>query len=82
MVPALAVVGAATPVIVTDEEDAVQGELEIVHWKTLAPTPSAVTPDVGDDGVVIAPVPLTSVHTPVPVVEVFPARVAVVPQTV
>ena len=39
-------------------------------------------PDVGDDGVVIVPVPLTKVQRPVPVVAVFPAKVAVVPHTV
>jgi hypothetical protein len=80
--PALEAVGAATPVIVTVEEEAVQGELLMVHWKTLAPTPNPVTPDVAEEGVVIVPVPETSVHKPVPVVGVFPASVAVVPQTV
>ena len=39
-------------------------------------------PDVGEAGVVIAPAPLTKVQTPVPVTGVFPASVAVVPQTV
>ena len=31
---------------------------------------------------VIVPAPLTNVHVPVPIVAVFPANVAVVPQTV
>ncbi len=68
--------------IVTDEEDAVHGELVMVHSKTFAPTPKPVTPDVGDDGVVMVPAPLTKVHAPVPTVAVLPASVAVVPQTV
>lgn len=67
--------------MVTCDEEAVQGGLEIVHSNTFGPTPNPVTPDVGDPGVVIVPVPLTSVQVPVPVVGVFPARVAVVPQT-
>ena len=40
-------------------------------------------PDVGDDGVVMVPDPLTSVQVPVPTSAVFPANVAeVVPHTV
>ena len=39
-------------------------------------------PEVGEEGVVIVPEPLTKVQVPVPVVGVFPASVAVVPQTV
>ena len=38
-------------------------------------------PDVGEDAVVIIPAPLINVHVPVPVAAIFPARVAVVPQT-
>lgn len=53
----------------------------MVHINTFAPAPKPVTPDVGDVGVVIVPLPLTSVHKPVPVTGVFPARVALVPQT-
>lgn len=63
-------------VIVTVVEEEVQGALEMVHWKTLAPAPKAVTPEVDDDGVVIVPIPLTSVHIPVPTTGVFPAKVA------
>ena len=37
---------------------------------------------MGEVGVVIVPAPLTKVHKPVPVTAVFPASVAVVPQTV
>ena len=39
-------------------------------------------PDVGEVGVVIVPAPLIKVHKPVPTTGVFPASVAVVPQTV
>src|ERR1035437_9966686 len=37
--------------------------------------PKPVTPDVGEDGVVIVPVPLTKVHTPVPTTGAFPAKI-------
>ena len=80
--PAFDVVGDATPVIVTVLVDGVHGALLIVHWNTFAPTPKPVTPLVGELGVVIVPEPLTKVHTPVPVVGVLPANVAVVPHTV
>ena len=56
-----------------------QAPLLIVHLKVeLAPTVNPVTPLVGDDGVVIAAVPDTTVHTPLPTAGVFPAKVAVV----
>jgi hypothetical protein len=79
--PAFEVVGAAIPVIVTVDVEGVQGGFEIVHSKTFGPTPNPVTPDVGEVGVVIVPVPLTNVHNPVPTVGVLPANVAVVAQT-
>ena len=82
LLPALETVGIATPVIVTCEVEGVQGALEIVHSKTLGPVPKPVTPEVGEDGVVIVPEPLINVHAPVPVVGVFPAKVAEVAQTV
>jgi hypothetical protein len=62
--------------------DGGQGALLIVHINKFAPTPNPVIPDVGDDGVVIVPAPLTNVHTPVPTAGVLPARVAVVPHTI
>ena len=52
----------------------------IVHWNTLFPDPKPVTVEVGDEGVVIVPDPLTNVHTPDPMAAVFPASVATVPQ--
>lgn len=78
----MAVVGGATPVTVTEDEEEGQGAFEMVHWKTFGPTPNPVKPDVGEEGVVIIPAPLTNVHTPIPVVGVLPAKVAVVPHTV
>lgn len=45
------------------------------------PVTKPVTPDVAEVGVVIEAVPLTTVHKPVPIVGVFPARVAVVVPT-
>ena len=80
--PAAAVVGGATPVMVTVDVEGVQGGLSIVHINTFGPTPSPVTPEVSEEGVVIVPAPLTSVHVPVPTTAVFPAKVAVVEQTV
>jgi hypothetical protein len=69
-------------VIVTVELDGAHGELEIVHINTFVPTPNPVIPDVGDEGDVIVPVPLISVQRPAPIVGMFPANVAVVPQIV
>jgi hypothetical protein len=69
-------------VIVTVEVEAGQGAFEILHWKTFAPIPNPVIPELGEEGVVIVPDPLISVHVPVPVVAAFPAREAVVPHMV
>ena len=41
----------------------------------VVPAGTPVTVDVGEDGVVIVAVPLTSVHKPVPGEGLFPARV-------
>src|SRR5438445_113273 len=52
--------------------------LVIVHWNTLLPTPKAVSPDVGEVGVVIVPLPETNVHRAVsPAAALFPANVVV-----
>ena len=74
----MAVVGRAFIVIITSSVDEAQGALEIVQRNTFDPTPRPVTPEVGDEGVVIVPLPLINVHVPTPVVGVFPANVAVV----
>ena len=70
------------PVIVTVEVEATQGAIAILHWKTFAPIPNPVIPEVAEEGVVIVPAPLINVQVPVPVVAAFPASVAVVPHTV
>ena len=49
----------------------------IVHTNVFTPVVKPVTPDVGDVGVVTAAVPAVTVHTPVPTVGVFAAKVAV-----
>lgn len=78
--PAVATVGTSLLVIITSSVEAVQGALEMVHLNVFAPTPSAVSPEVGEDGVVMVPTPEISVHNPVPTPGAFPARVAVVAQ--
>jgi hypothetical protein len=80
--PAAEVVGAAFLVMTTSSVEAVQGELLMVHLKVAEPTPIAVTPEVGLEGVVTVAVPDTTVQAPVPTVAIFPASVAVVAQIV
>jgi hypothetical protein len=55
--------------------------LLMVHTNVLAPTDSAVTPEVALEGVVTEAVPAMTVHTPVPTVGALPARVEVVVHT-
>ena len=78
----MAVVGSSLLVIITSSILGAHGTLDIVHLNVFAPTPNPVIPEVGLPGVVIVPVPLTNVHTPVPTVGVLPASVAVVAQIV
>jgi hypothetical protein len=53
------------------------GPLVIVQRNTFAPTPSAVTVVVGEEAVVIVPLPLINVHVPVEgAVGALPASVA------
>ena len=78
----MAVVGAASLVIVTSSEELGHEPFVIVQRNVLAPTDKPVTPDVGELGVVTDPDPAMTVHAPVPTVGVFPAKVAVVAQTV
>jgi len=50
----------------------------MVHRNLLGPIPRPVTPEVGELGEVIAPVPLTKVHVPTAgATAVFPAKIAV-----
>lgn len=74
-------VGLALRVIVTSSVEDGHDALVIVHRNTFGPTPKPVTPLPGEAGEVTEPEPLTNVHAPVPVVGVFPARVAVVAHT-
>lgn len=77
--PAAAVVGNDDTLITTSSVEAAQAPLLIVHLKVaLDPTTNAVTPLVADDGVVTVAVPVITLHAPVPVVAVFPAKVVVV----
>ena len=58
-----------------------QGLLLIVQRRvTEVPVASPVTPEVGEDGVVMLAVPETMVHKPVPSAGTFPASVATVSQ--
>lgn len=58
--------------MVTFELDGGQGELLIVHAKTLFPTPKPVTEVLGRSEFVITPLPETKVHAPVPMAGKFP----------
>jgi hypothetical protein len=66
----------------TSSMEGVQPAPLIVHLKVAVPAISPVTPDVGLAGVVMVAVPVTTVHAPVPLVGVLPARVAVAAHTV
>ena len=60
----------------------VQVPLLIVHTNVFTPAVKPVTPLVGLVGVVTAPVPAVTVHSPVPTVGVLAASVAVAEQMV
>ena len=47
----------------------------MTHLNTFSPIPRFVTVEVGMEGSVIVPEPLTSDHVPVPMAGVFPSRV-------
>src|SRR5436309_1238547 len=80
--PAAAVVGDASRVITTVSLDEGQLALLTVQTNVLAPTLRFVTPEVGSAGVVTLPVPVSTVHAPVPTDGAFAANVAVAAQTV
>src|SRR5687767_2836324 len=61
-------------VIVSEEEG--QTPLEMVHWKVFIPTANPVTGDEGEEGLVMVPLPVTSVHSPVPVTGTLPFSMA------
>ena len=77
--PAAEVVGNSSTAIETSSWESGQTPLEIVQRITdVAPLVKELTTDVGEAGVSALPEPLKVVQTPVPVVAVLPARVAVV----
>ena len=59
-----------------------QVPLEIVHAKTFAPVPRFKTEVVGELASAKVPEPEINVQIPVPIVAVFPAKVAVAEQIV
>ncbi len=60
-------------VIVTLETEAAQGAFEMVHAKTFTPNPNPVIEVVGDNELVMVPIPETKVHAPAPTVALFAA---------
>jgi hypothetical protein len=76
-IPALAVVGSGSTVIVMSSALGVQVPFVIVQVKVLTPVLIPVTPLVGLVGVVTDPVPAVTVQTPVPITGVLAASVAV-----
>ena len=80
-VPATEVEGLASLVIVTVLSLTAQPPLEIVHLNTFAPTPKLDTPVLLAVASANVPVPLTTLHKPVPIPGLLPAKVAVGKQT-
>src|SRR5258708_14141910 len=80
--PAAEVVGDASRVITTVSLEEGQLKLLIVQTNVLAPTLRFVTPEVGSVELVTLALPAITVHAPVPIAGVLPARVAVVEQAV
>jgi hypothetical protein len=74
-VPAFAVVGFASRVIVTLSNEAGHVPFVIVHLKTFGPIDNPVTVDVAEEGVVTVPVPEMRLQKPFPIVGTFPANV-------
>ena len=66
-------VGFGSRVMVTSSNEAGQVPFEMVQRKIFAPTDKPLTVDVGDDGVIIVPVPEINVHVPFPIVGALPA---------
>ncbi len=62
--------------------DGGQTPLLIVHWKILLPTPKVLTAVVLEVGLVMVPLPATTLQLPVPTAGTFAVIVAVVAQMV
>ena len=76
--PATDVVGNSLLVSTTVDVDAVHDPLLIVQVNVaLVPAVIPVTPELYADGLVILAIPLVTVHKPVPIVGLFPAKVNV-----
>ena len=66
LVPATETVGRSFTSMATVEVEFAQGGFEIVHAKTFVPIPNPKIEVVGDDGLLIEPLPEIKVHDPVP----------------
>ena len=80
--PALELVGLGSTVMVTSENEAAQGEAEMVQRKIDVPTANPEIVVVGEVGVLIVPLPEISVHKPVPETAALAFIAAVVEQIV
>jgi hypothetical protein len=80
--PASATVGSGSMLIVISSVEEIHVPFEIVHRNVFTPTLNPVTAEAGEAGIVTVPVPVITVHAPVPITGVFAARVAVVVQIV
>ena len=76
-IPAVAVVGSWSTLMVIVSVLAIQVPLLMVHTNVFTPVVKPVTPLVGDVGAVTVAVPAVTVQTPVPTVGVLPTSVAV-----
>ena len=74
--PAFETVGTWLTVMVTFETEATQGKFVIVQAKTFEPNPKPVMDVVGDNELVITPLPEIKVQAPVPTVAALAAMTA------
>jgi hypothetical protein len=77
VIPAFETVGTSFTTSVTFETEDKHGIFEIVQANTLFPKPKPVIVVFGEVGLVIAPLPETKVHIPVPIVGVLAVIVVV-----
>jgi hypothetical protein len=76
LAPAFEAVGRSLTSIDTVDVELAQGGFEMVHAKTLVPTPNPKIVDVADSELLITPLPETKVHAPVPTTGVFADMIA------